>query len=170
MAARSSLDYLLLLAKGLAMGAADVVPGVSGGTIAFITGIYDELLHSLRNLGPHCLKILYREGFGAFWRHINGSFLLAVFAGVLISIKTFASIISFCLDSYPLMVWGLFYRTDRSLYRTFGEPSSALVLAQLGIRRGGVRFLFILFRLANPRSYRATGGYCSAVGLWPYVP
>ncbi|MFL0805591.1 MAG: DUF368 domain-containing protein [Agarilytica sp.] len=105
---RSARDYVMLLVKGLAMGAADVVPGVSGGTIAFITGIYNELLHSLTKCSPSALPILFKEGIPAFWRHINGNFLLAVFGGILISIKTFASIISFCLDSYPLLVWGFF--------------------------------------------------------------
>lgn len=90
------------------MGAADVVPGVSGGTIAFITGIYDELLHSLRQCGPGALVVLFKQGIPAFWRHINGNFLLAVFGGVLLSIKTFASVISFCLENYPVLVWAFF--------------------------------------------------------------
>ncbi len=105
---RNIRDYVLLIFKGLAMGAADVVPGVSGGTIAFITGIYDELLHSLKNCGPSALPVLFKQGIAAFWRHINGNFLIAVFGGILVSIKTFASIISFCLDNYPLFVWAFF--------------------------------------------------------------
>ena len=98
----------MLLSKGMAMGAADVVPGVSGGTVAFITGIYDELLYSLKQCGPAALMLLFSKGFGEFWRHINGSFLLAVFGGILISLKTFASIIGYCLEHYPLLVWGFF--------------------------------------------------------------
>lgn len=105
---RSLRDYLLIAVKGMAMGAADVVPGVSGGTIALITGIYNELLHSLRNCGPATLPILFKQGFPAAWKHINGFFLLAVFGGILISIKTFASVISYCLENYPLLVWGFF--------------------------------------------------------------
>ncbi|MFT5082424.1 MAG: putative membrane protein [Lentisphaeria bacterium] len=105
---RTRRDYILVLIKGLAMGAADIVPGVSGGTIALITGIYDELLHSLKNLGPQALMVLVKSGFSSFWRHINGTFLLVLFAGILISIKTFASLISFCLEFYPLLVWGFF--------------------------------------------------------------
>lgn len=108
MTSRNTRDYVFLLIKGLAMGAADVVPGVSGGTIAFITGIYDELLHSLKSCGPSALPVLYKQGLAAFWRHINGNFLVALFGGILISIKTFASIISFCLDNYPLFVWAFF--------------------------------------------------------------
>ncbi len=108
MRTRSVKDYVLLVVKGLAMGAADVVPGVSGGTIAFITGIYNELLHSLKNCGPSALPVLFKEGPSAFWRYINGNFLLAVFGGILVSIKTFASLISFCLANYPLLVWAFF--------------------------------------------------------------
>ncbi len=108
MTQRRAQDYALLGLKGMAMGAADVVPGVSGGTIALITGIYNELLHSIKNCGPSALPVLFRQGVPAFWRHINGNFLVTVFAGILLSIKSFASIISFCLENYPLQVWGFF--------------------------------------------------------------
>jgi len=108
MKTRSLRDYVILVVKGLAMGAADVVPGVSGGTIAFITGIYNELLHSLKNCGPSSLRVLVKQGIPAFWCHINGSFLLAVFGGILLSIKTFASIVSYCLEHYPVLVWAFF--------------------------------------------------------------
>ncbi|MCU4676912.1 DUF368 domain-containing protein [Catenovulum sp. 2E275] len=108
MKTRNRKDYFLLTAKGMAMGAADVVPGVSGGTIAFITGIYDELLNSLKQLGPAALKILFKDGFAAFWQHINGFFLLSVFGGILISLKTFAALITTALNYYPLLVWGFF--------------------------------------------------------------
>lgn len=106
---RAPREYLGLVAKGMAMGAADVVPGVSGGTIAFIAGIYDELLHSLKSIGPHTLKVLFSEGVAAAWRQINGNFLLAVFGGVLISLKTLASVIGFALASQPILVWAFFF-------------------------------------------------------------
>ncbi|SMF06168.1 putative membrane protein [Alteromonadaceae bacterium Bs31] len=105
---RSIRDYFFLLLKGMGMGAADVVPGVSGGTIAFITGIYDELLHSLKQIGPQAVVILFKEGIASAWRHINGNFLVAVFGGILVSLKTFAALIGFCLDNYPLLVWAFF--------------------------------------------------------------
>ncbi len=108
MSERTTRDYLLLTLKGLAMGAADVVPGVSGGTIAFITGIYDELLSTLKKLGPDALLVLFKQGFAEFWRHINGNFLLCVFGGVHLSLKTLASVIGFCLENYPLLVWAFF--------------------------------------------------------------
>lgn len=101
--------FLLLFARGLAMGAADVVPGVSGGTIAFITGIYQELIDSLRAIGPQTLVTLYRRGVAAAWQEINGSFLVAVFLGVAVSLFSLASVIELALSSYPIMVWSFFW-------------------------------------------------------------
>lgn len=91
------------------MGAADVVPGVSGGTIAFITGIYDEFLGSLKNCTPAALLLWKQQGFKAFWQHINGSFLVALFAGILLSIKTFAALIELALHEHPIWVWSFFF-------------------------------------------------------------
>ncbi|WP_111977046.1 DUF368 domain-containing protein [Algibacillus agarilyticus] len=105
---RNIKDYALLTTKGLAMGAADVVPGVSGGTVAFVTGIYDELLGSLKKLGPSIIPMLFKQGIKATWQHINGNFLLAVFGGILLSLKTFASLISFALAHHPILVWAFF--------------------------------------------------------------
>ena len=91
------------------MGAADVVPGVSGGTIAFITGIYDEFLDSLKNCTPAALLIWHKQGFRAMWEHINGGFLLALFSGILISLKTFAALITMALKAQPVWVWAFFF-------------------------------------------------------------
>lgn len=102
-------QYFLLFFKGIAMGAADVVPGVSGGTIAFITGIYEELIDSIRGLTPAALLVWYREGFASFWRHINGTFLAVLFSGVLLSLVSLANAVTYCLEHYPLLVWGFFF-------------------------------------------------------------
>lgn len=101
--------YLGVAARGLAMGAADVVPGVSGGTIAFITGIYQELLDSLSRIGPHTVTVLFKQGVAAAWRQINGTFLLALFSGVLVSIFSLANLISYLLEEYPIVVWSFFF-------------------------------------------------------------
>ncbi|WP_226704196.1 DUF368 domain-containing protein [Microbulbifer elongatus] len=101
--------YLGVAARGLAMGAADVVPGVSGGTIAFITGIYQELLDSLSRIGPHTVTVLFKQGVSAAWRQINGTFLLALFSGVLVSIFSLANLISYLLEEYPIVVWSFFF-------------------------------------------------------------
>lgn len=109
MADRNRLDYLILVLKGMAMGASDVVPGVSGGTIAFISGIYEELISSINNIKPQLLKTWKKEGFGAFWRELNGNFLLAVGSGILISIVSLAKAISYLLENEPVLLWSFFF-------------------------------------------------------------
>lgn len=101
-------SYALITLKGMAMGAADVVPGVSGGTIAFITGIYERLLLALKSFTPKALVILKREGFAACWQHVDGTFLVSLFAGVLLSIAGLSHGIVYALENYPLQVWGFF--------------------------------------------------------------
>lgn len=101
--------YLMVLIKGMAMGAADVVPGVSGGTVAFITGIYEELLDSLKRLTPMSLGILLKRGPAEFWSHINGSFLLALGLGILTSLLTLARLISYLMEHYPILLWAFFF-------------------------------------------------------------
>lgn len=106
---RNFLQYLTITAKGLAMGAADVVPGVSGGTIAFISGIYEELIETIHNIDLGFFKIWKKEGFLKAWRHYNLSFLLALFTGVFISIISLAKLITWLLAVYPIMVWSFFF-------------------------------------------------------------
>lgn len=91
------------------MGAADVVPGVSGGTIAFISGIYEELIETIHKIDLGFFTIWKKEGFKAAWKHYNLSFLLALFAGVFISILSLAKVITSLLDTYPIMVWSFFF-------------------------------------------------------------
>ena len=100
---------LLLFLKGAAMGAADVVPGVSGGTIAFISGIYEELLDSIRAINFQSLSLLKKEGVRAFWQQINGNFLLILFAGILTSVMSLARLVSFALEQHPILVWSFFF-------------------------------------------------------------
>ncbi|MGF1533938.1 MAG: DUF368 domain-containing protein [Bernardetiaceae bacterium] len=97
-----------LFVKGLAMGAADVVPGVSGGTIAFISGIYDTLLTSIKSIGPEAVRVWRRSGWKAFWRHINGWFLLPLLLGIGTSIVSLAKLISYLLKTYPSLLWAFF--------------------------------------------------------------
>lgn len=91
------------------MGAADVVPGVSGGTIAFITGIYDTLLESIRRVNPSLVTILRNQGIKAAFSHINGFFLLSLFSGIIASILTLARVISWLLDTHPIPLWSFFF-------------------------------------------------------------
>ncbi|CAM3486021.1 DUF368 domain-containing protein [Pontibacter korlensis] len=91
------------------MGAADVVPGVSGGTIAFITGIYEELLGSIRSVNGEAIKLLLRFNLKGFWKHINGNFLVVLISGILFSIASLSRLILFLLENYPEMLWSFFF-------------------------------------------------------------
>lgn len=106
---RSLFSYLIISFKGMAMGAADVVPGVSGGTVAFISGIYEELLTTIDNLNLGVLKKMKQDGFKAMWSSYNLGFLFSLFLGVLISIFSLAKIISYLLETYPIMIWSFFF-------------------------------------------------------------
>ena len=91
------------------MGAADVVPGVSGGTIAFISGIYQELIDSINGINLSILKTLKKEGIKAAWKQANASFLLSLLVGIAISVLTFSKIITHLLATKPIMVWSFFF-------------------------------------------------------------
>jgi putative membrane protein len=106
---RTIKEYIAVGFKGLAMGAADVVPGVSGGTIAFISGIYEELVASISNINFSLLKTLQKEGFKVAWKQLNGSFLAALFIGVLISILSLAKTIKYLLENEPILLWSFFF-------------------------------------------------------------
>jgi len=106
---RNAKDYILLTLKGLAMGAADVVPGVSGGTIAFITGIYEELLETISNINLKALKKLKTDGLKSFWKHINANFLIALFLGIGISIVSLAKLITYLLEHHTILLWSFFF-------------------------------------------------------------
>ncbi|MBV7314503.1 DUF368 domain-containing protein [Shewanella sp. NIFS-20-20] len=132
------MKYLLTYFKGLAMGAADVVPGVSGGTIAFITGILDTLLNSIRRINPSLWQVVRHQGFKAAFLHINGPFLLSLFAGILTSILTLAKLISYLLAFHPIPVWSFFFgliliSVVHMLKQVSGFTWGRLVLFALGV-------------------------------------
>ena len=91
------------------MGAADVVPGVSGGTIAFISGIYQELIDSINKIDLKTILSVRKNGIKATWAALNGNFLLALISGIFISILTFSKVITFLLDNHPILVWSFFF-------------------------------------------------------------
>jgi putative membrane protein len=107
---RSIKDFILIALKGAGMGAADVVPGVSGGTIAFITGIYEELLASIKN-SPLAFKILIKSKFNVklFWKELNGNFLFSLLLGIGISILSLAKLMTYMLEHHPVPVWSFFF-------------------------------------------------------------
>ncbi|MEC7771383.1 MAG: DUF368 domain-containing protein [Bacteroidota bacterium] len=109
MQARRLLDYVFVTLKGMAMGAADVVPGVSGGTIAFISGIYEELITSINSIDFTLVKILRKDGIKAVWNKVNGNFLLSLFLGILISVLSLAKFLSWLLENEPVLLWSFFF-------------------------------------------------------------
>ncbi len=106
---RSPRQNVLIFLRGMAMGAADVVPGVSGGTVAFITGIYAELLNSIRAVRPQALQVLFRDGPAAAWAYLNGTFLVVLASGILVSVVTLARVISWLLENRPIQLWSFFF-------------------------------------------------------------
>lgn len=91
------------------MGAADVVPGVSGGTIAFISGIYEELIDSIRKVDIKALRMVLKGRIGEAWSYVNANFLLALLIGILLAFVTLANIIKHLLATQPVLVWGFFF-------------------------------------------------------------
>ena len=106
---RKLTDYLLLYLKGIAMGSADVVPGVSGGTIAFITGIYEQLLNSIKSVDGQAFRYLTKFQIKALWEHVNGNFLVVLLAGIATSVITLAKVITHLLGEHPIQVWSFFF-------------------------------------------------------------
>lgn len=106
---RKIKDYLMVGVKGACMGAADVIPGVSGGTIAFITGIYDEFVGSIARVDSEAVKLLFKGKIKDFWKHINGWFLLSVLAGIGVSVVSLAGIMQSLLSNHPVQTWAFFF-------------------------------------------------------------
>ena len=101
--------YLLIFAKGLVMGAADVIPGVSGGTIALLTGIYQRLLDAISSINAQALKLLFKGEFKALWKHLDATFLLSLLSGIAFSIIILAKVITELLHDFPIQVWSFFF-------------------------------------------------------------
>ncbi len=106
---KNAARYLSLVLKGMGMGAADVVPGVSGGTIAFITGIYEELINSIKGINLKAIKLFFTGRWYSFWKQINGNFLLAVFSGIAISVLSLAKVLEYLLENKPILIWSFFF-------------------------------------------------------------
>ncbi len=101
-------DYILTYLKGMSMGAADIVPGVSGGSIALITGIYEKLLDSIKSIDKEALTLLFQFKWKSFWKHVNGSFLLTLLVGILTSIFTLSNLITYLIENHPIPIWSFF--------------------------------------------------------------
>lgn len=104
----SLFNYLIVAAKGVCMGAADVIPGVSGGTIAFLTGIYPTLVNSIKSITPNA-HLLLKGRIGEFLKNINAKFLFSVMAGILVSIFSLAGLMKYLLEYHPIQLWSFFF-------------------------------------------------------------
>lgn len=105
----SLAERLILFLKGVAMGAADVVPGVSGGTIAFITGIYDELLNSIRSVNLKALQLLLKGRFADLSAHMNIPFLLVLGSGIALSLLSLSKLVLYLMEHQPILLWSFFF-------------------------------------------------------------
>lgn len=132
MSERNARQWSGLFARGMAMGVAEVVPGVSGGTIAFITGIYHELVTTLAGFRPASVRLLGSEGPVVFWQQHNMTFLLVLVAGMATSVLLFARLIGFWLDVVPTLVWGFFFGLIAASVLQIGRGRPLRTLALFG--------------------------------------
>ncbi|MGB5386618.1 MAG: DUF368 domain-containing protein [Eudoraea sp.] len=106
---RTFLDKLFLIIKGLGMGAANKVPGVSGGIVAFVAGFYEEFIYSLRKINLKAFKLLFNGRFKSFYRYVNGQFLSLLIFGMLVSYFSVSKILDYFLERQELFVWATFF-------------------------------------------------------------
>ena len=130
---KTIISIFFVFLKGTAMGAADIIPGVSGGTIAFITGIYEELIDSINSFDLKLIKIFQLHGIKAVWEEINGNFLFFLFTGILISIFSLANIIVYLIDNHTIKIWSFF----------FGLVSASIWVVGTNIKKWNKKLLFI---------------------------
>jgi len=145
--------------KGMAMGAADVVPGVSGGTIAFISGIYEELITSINNIKPSLLSVWKKEGFKTFWECLNGNFLVALFLGIFISVLSLAKFLSWLLENEAVLLWSFF----------FGLVLASIFLVGKEIKKWNFVSVFMLILGASIAYFITTLPPNDSVDTLPYL-
>lgn len=149
--------YITTAVKGACMGAADVIPGVSGGTIAFIMGIYDEFVGSIASVNKEAVKLLFAGKFRELWKHINGGFLLSLFIGILTSVLALAGIMQFLLVNYPIQTWAFF----------FGLIVASSIFILKGISGWRVKdFIFIVLGIALGVTICTLSPTETPEGLW----
>jgi len=127
------------------MGIAELVPGVSGGTIAFVAGIYEEFISSINNVNLTTFRVLREQGFKAFWKELNGNFLVAIFLGMCISIISFSKLIKWLLEFHPIPIWAFF----------FGLVLASVIFVAKAIKKWNFVTVF-LFVLGTGAAYYVT--------------
>lgn len=156
---RKIKDYVVIGLKGMAMGVAELVPGVSGGTIAFVTGIYEEFITAINNVNLGTFKVLKTEGLKAFWMKLNGNFLVALVIGMLISILSLSKIIAWLLEEHPISTWAFF----------FGLVLASVIFVAKSITKWGGLAIF-LFIAGTAAAYYITGlPPSTSTGSLPFI-
>ncbi|MCG7533870.1 DUF368 domain-containing protein [Pseudoalteromonas sp. OOF1S-7] len=155
-------DFIWLFFKGAGMGAADVVPGVSGGTIAFITGIYARLLRAIKSVNLDAIKTLKTGGFKAAWRHIDGTFLLVLFSGLLTSAASLAKLITYLLEHHQLFVWSFFFGLIIASFVHVGKQVTRWDMSTVAACLAGAAIAFAITSLAPAEAKPQTWYYFAA--------
>ena len=154
---RSIKDYLYISLKGLAMGAANVIPGVSGGTIALITGIFEELIISIKSFDITAIKLLFTGKFKEFAKHINLGFLIAVFAGIGVSIITLANLLDYLFINYSVYTWSFFFGLILSsvyfVSKTISKLSISVVITFIIGAGGAILITFLTPATENSQTW-----------------
>ena len=128
------MNRVLLILKWLLMWSCDVVPWVSGGTIAFVTGIYDELIDALHGFNIETIKLLFKWKIKQVWQNIHWNFLVSVFGWIFIAILTLSKLISYLLETYPVLIWSFF----------FGLIIASAIILRKSIKKHKMRYLLLL--------------------------
>lgn len=139
------------------MGAADVVPGVSGGTIAFITGIYEELINSIEGV-TKAIPVLFKEGIGAAWKAANANFLLVLLSGIAVSVLSLAKGISYLLESEPVLVWSFFFGLIVASAIIVGKSVEKWNATALVVMLGGIALAYYI-TIASPSQTPEAGWF-----------
>jgi putative membrane protein len=159
----------------MGMGAADVVPGVSGGTIAFITGIYEELINSIKSIDLEAVRLFFTGRWKAFWNKINGNFLLAVFAGIFISVLSLARLLEYLLEHQPIMIWSFFFGLVLASSYVVSRKISTWEYVKLVALVGGIGIAFYITSVTPTTTTDATwfvilsGGLASCAMILPGI-
>ena len=162
--------YIRIVLVGLLMGAAEVVPGVSGGTIAFVSGFYERLVNGIARLTPFSLLELPKIGFAAWWKKYDLGFLFVLFGAMLVSILILARGVSYLLAEHPVGIWSFFFGLVLSSIFVVGRrllPLSVESGLALGV---GVAFGMVVVRIipfeADISGFMLFAGGCIAVCAW----
>ena len=144
---KSPSDYLVLVLKGVCMGVSDVIPGVSGGTMAFILGIYEELIFSIKSFDLKCIRLILRFRFREALDRVRWQFLLAVLSGIVIAIVSLARILAWLLANEPVLIWSFFFGLISASVLTVSRRVEKWSLSLLGSAALGASCAFWLVGL-----------------------